>query len=140
VSLTSRLYTALFTYFIDGMAVPCHNSYVDLGTIISSVLSFDQHINKIVSKAWQRVSILFNGFLSRNQSTMRQAFTTDICPVLEYNCITWNPTFIHPIDLTENDERNFTKHIRSLSSLPYSERLALDIEFLELCRLRFDLI
>ena len=133
VSLSSSSNTTLFTYFIDGVAVPRHNSYVDLGITISSDLSFDQHINNIVSKARQRVSILFRGFLSRNLSTMRQAFIIYIRPVLEYNSITLNPTFIHLIDLIENVQHNFTKCIPSLSSLPYSERLAfLDLELLEL--------
>jgi hypothetical protein len=44
-------------------------------------------------------------------------------------------------DLIENVQRNFTKCIPSLSSLPYTERHALlDLDFLELRRLRFDLI
>jgi hypothetical protein len=72
---------------------------------------------------------------------MRKAFITYIRPILEYNSIVWNPTYIHLIDLVENVQRNFTKRIPSLSSLPYSERLALlDLDLLELRRLRFDLI
>ena len=48
---------------------------------------------------------------------------------------------LHLIDLIENVQRNFTKRIPSMSSLPYSERLALlYLELLELHRLRFDLI
>jgi hypothetical protein len=67
--------------------------------------------------------------------------TTYIRPILEYNSIVWNPTYIHLIDLVENVQRNFTKRIPSLSSLPYTERLALlDLDLLELRRLRFDLI
>ena len=41
VSLSSSSHTTLFTYFIDGIAVPRHNSYVDLGITISSNLLFD---------------------------------------------------------------------------------------------------
>jgi hypothetical protein len=72
---------------------------------------------------------------------MRLAFITYIRPILEYNSIVWSPNLIHLIDLIENFQRNFTKRIPSLSSLPYTERLALlDLELLELRRLRFDLI
>jgi hypothetical protein len=43
--------------------------------------------------------------------------------------------------LIENVQRNFSKRIPSSSSLPYVERLELlDLELLELRRLRFDLI
>jgi hypothetical protein len=116
------------------------NSYVDLGVIIDSKLSFEQHICNIVSKARQRVSILFRGFVTRNLYVMRQAFVSYIRPILEYNSIVWNPSPIFLIDLIEHVQRNFSKRIPSLSSLPYPERLALlDLEPLELRRLRFDL-
>jgi hypothetical protein len=72
---------------------------------------------------------------------MRQAFVTYIRPILEYNSVVWNPHLIHLTDLIENVQRNFSKRIPSLSSLSYPERLALlDLEPLELRRLRFDLI
>jgi hypothetical protein len=72
---------------------------------------------------------------------MRLAFITYIRPILEYDSIIWSPNLIHLIDLTENVQRNFTKRIPSLSSLPCAERLALlDLDLLELRRLRFDLI
>ena len=104
-------------------------------------LSFEAHINNIVSKARQRISILFRGFVTRNLYIMRQAFVTYIRPMLEYNSVVWNPRLIHLIDLIENVQRNFSKRIPSLSSLSYLERLALlDLEPLELRRLRFDLI
>lgn len=54
----------LFTYFIDGITVPHHNSSANLEITISSNLSFDQHIINIVSKARQSVSILFTGSFS----------------------------------------------------------------------------
>jgi hypothetical protein len=141
VSLSSKPQPASRIYYIDGVAIPCRDSHVDLGITVSNDLSFELHINNIVSKARQRVGTLFRGFLSRNLSTMRLAFITYIRPILEYNSIVWNPNFIHLIDLIENVQRNFSKRIPSLSSLPYAERLALlDLELLELRRLRFDLI
>jgi hypothetical protein len=71
---------------------------------------------------------------------MRKAFITYIRPILEYNCLVWNPYQIHSIDLLENVQRNFSKRIPSLSHLTYFERLALlNLEPLELRRLRFDL-
>jgi hypothetical protein len=141
LSLSSKSQPTLHAYFIDGLAISRQNSYVDLGVTISSNLSFEQHINNIVSKARQRISILLRGFLSRNLGTMRLAFITYIRPLLEYNSIIWNPTYIYLIDLIENVQRKFTKALPSISSLPYSERLALlDLDLLELRRIRFDLV
>jgi hypothetical protein len=122
--LSTKPQPTLRNYFIDGILISQQDSYVDLGITISKNLSFDAHISDIVSKARQRVSILFRGFLSRNTSTMRQAFITYIRPILQYNSIIWNPSHKYLIDSIEHVQRNFTKCIPSLSSLPYPERLA----------------
>jgi hypothetical protein len=72
---------------------------------------------------------------------MRRAFIAYVRPVLEYNSIIWNPCAKYLIDLIESVQRNFSKRIPSLSSLTYAERIAmLNLETLELRRLRFDLI
>ena len=138
--VTSMVCLPVRQYYINGVTIPCHNSYVDLGVAVTSNLSFELHINNIVSKARQRISILFRGFLTRNLYIMRQSFITYIRPILEYNSVVWNPSFIYLIDVIEHVQRNFSKRIRSISTLPYLERLALlDLEPLELRRLRFDL-
>lgn len=72
---------------------------------------------------------------------MRLAFIAYTRPLLEYNSIIWNPNLVSLINLIENIQRNFTKRISTLASLPYSERLALlDLNLLEQCKIRFDLI
>lgn len=130
----------LSQYFIDGVAISQQNDFLDLGVTITNNLSFEMHINNIVSKARQRISTLFRGFITRNLSIMRRAFITYIRPIVEYNSVVWNPSLIHLIDLLENVQRHFSKRIPQLSSLSYPERLALlDLEPLELRRLRSDL-
>jgi hypothetical protein len=69
---------------------------------MSSELTFEPHISKFVSKAQQRTSTLFHGFLTRNLTTLRQVVITYIRPILEYNSLVWNPTYIHLIDLIKN--------------------------------------
>ena len=72
---------------------------------------------------------------------MKRAYTTYVRPVLEYCTQIWSPTLIKYIDLIENAQRSFTRRIPVLKNLSYSGRLAnLDIESLELRRLRFDLL
>jgi hypothetical protein len=51
-------------YFINDIQIPSHSSSVDLGVTISEDLSFNDHINNIVTKARQRSSTLLRGFLS----------------------------------------------------------------------------
>ena len=128
-------------YFINGIAIPQRSEQVDLGVTITSCLSFDVHINKIVSKARLRTSTLFRGFVTRNLYIIRQAFIPNIRPILEYNSVVCNPSLTHLINAIESVQRHFSKRIPQLSALTYFERLALlDLEPLEARRLRFDLI
>jgi hypothetical protein len=72
---------------------------------------------------------------------MRKAFITYIRPLLEYDSIVWNPTKKYLIDKLETVQRRFTKRISPIAHLSYQERLAaLNLEPLEIRRLRFDLI
>ena len=60
---------------------------------------------------------------------------------MEYNSNVWNPTHKYLIDKIEIVQRQFSKRRTSISHLTYLERLSiLELEPLELRRLRFDLI
>jgi hypothetical protein len=143
LSLSIKHQPILRDYFIDGISILHKDTYVDLGITIANSLSFEAYINGIVGlyKARQRVSTVFRGLITRNLSIMRQAFISYVRPILEYNSIIWNPTHKYLIDAIEQVQHNFTKRIPAIMSLPYPERLAiLNLELLELRRLRFDLI
>ena len=72
---------------------------------------------------------------------MWRAFIVYIRPILEYNSVVWSPSLLYLIELLKRVQRSFFKRLPSLSSLTYAERLAvLNLETLELRRLRFDLI
>jgi hypothetical protein len=75
---------------------------MDLGIKINSYLSnFQSHIGSIVSKARQRVGILFRGFQTRLVSFLKKVYVTYIRPLLEYNSNIWNPKQVYFIDLLE---------------------------------------
>jgi hypothetical protein len=139
LSLSTKPQYLLHDYFINGIAIPRHTSHVDLDIAINNNLFFEHHISNIVSKARQRMSIF--SVDSSHVILAPCVKPLSLITILEYNSIVWNPTYIHLIDLVENVQRNFSKRIPSLSCLPYTERLALlDLDLLELHRLRFDLI
>jgi hypothetical protein len=128
-------------YTINGLPITHLDSTRDLGIEIDSRLSYNNHINSIVSKANQRVGLLFRGFQCRNLDFMRKAFIAYIRPIVEYNSVVWNPTLKKHIDSLEKIQRRFTKKIPSISHLPYLERLsAINLQSLELRRLHFDLV
>lgn len=88
VSLPGKPQYILCNYFTGNMANPgkkiCENVTVSVG------LSFERHVNNSVSKAGQRVTALFGGFLARNLNVMRQALVTYVRLFLKYNTIAWN--------------------------------------------------
>ena len=128
-------------YFINDVPILSASSVSDLGVTISYDLSFNQHINNIVSKAQSRLSVFLRGFITRDFNFVRKAFITYIRPILEYNSVLWSPSQIFLIDLIENVQRRLSRSIPALSELPYLSRLAiLKLEPLELRRLHFDLV
>jgi hypothetical protein len=128
-------------YLIEDKLLDKRTSASDLGVIITTDMEFKQHISSIVSRALQRSGVFFRGFTSRDLLLLRKAFITYIRPIVEYNTVIWNPTAVHLTDLVESVQRKFSKRIHSISHLTYAERLLkLNLESLELRRLRFDLI
>jgi hypothetical protein len=128
-------------YYLNGTQLSNTSSVTDLGVLVDSRLTFNLHISNILTKATQRVGVFFRGFSSRHLDFMKKAFITYIRPSLEFNSNIWNPNNKYLIDKLENIQRRFTKRVPTLSHLSYLERLsALNLEPLELRRLKFDLI
>jgi hypothetical protein len=138
---SSRVPVSNHVYFINNAAISVCDNVLDLGITISTDMSFRSHIESIVSKSYQRLSVLFRGFVTRSMKFLCKAYVTFIRPILEYSSIIWSPTEIYLIDLLEQVQRHFTRNIPALSELSYSDRLsALNLSLLELRRLHFDLI
>ena len=75
-----------------------------LGIHLSSDLSWNSHIEHIVSKASKRLVFLqVLKCSSLHQSSLIQVYTTCIWPVLEYGCQVWNYNF--PDYLKEKTKR-----------------------------------
>ena len=54
--------TNSFTYNIDGVPLEHVESYKDLGVLFDPFLLFDQHISKIVSKAYSMLGVIQRNF------------------------------------------------------------------------------
>ena len=72
---------------------------------------------------------------------LKLAFITYVRPLLEFSCQVWAPKYNYLIDKIESVQRFFTRRIRGLDKLSYSERLnILGLETLNRRRVIFDLI
>ena len=130
-----------FNYTINEFEILSVNHVRDLGVIIDESLKFNFQVQSIVSKAYQRLGILFRGFTSRDPVLLTRAYTTFVRPVLEYCSVVWSPYLLKDLDAIEGVQRYFTRRIYSHRSFTYHERLRLlGLESLEVRRLRFDLI
>ena len=113
----------------------------DLGVIIDSNLSFSPHIDNVISRAKQRIYLIFKSFKSRDVWLFIFAYKTYVLPILDYCSSVWSPSKLSDIDNIENVQRYYTKRLHGLWAVPYGERLSIcDLETLESRRLKFDLI
>lgn len=130
-----------FKYNIESVNLPDVVSIVDLGVIVNNKLKFKQHINGLVSKAHQRASLILRCFKCRDPATLCRAFVVYVRPIVEYCSQVWSPVYLTDIHKIERVQRRFTRRLRGMQGLSYSDRLSkLQLETLELRRLKFDLI
>ena len=94
------------------------------------------------NRAHHRASLILKCFMSREPKLLFKAFTVYVRPLVEYCSPVWAPVYKTDIDLIERVQRRFTKRLRGLWHLSYSERLLFldNADTLELRRLKQDLL
>jgi len=95
----------------------------DLGVLFNSKLNFSEHISQIVSKAKQRIYLLFKAFSSSNTQALILAYKTYVLPIVEYCSPVWSPSLVCDIMKLEAVQRLFTRRLDPCRNLSYSERL-----------------
>lgn len=121
--------------------VPCIR---DLGILIDSNLSFDEHINDIVSKGSRRIFHLMNSLPRLTSNLYIQLYKAYVLPILEYGSVLFNPIQKGQIKRLEKPQKLFTKILAQRRLIPnteYTGRLkALKMHTLEHRRTIIDLI
>jgi hypothetical protein len=129
-------------YFIGINEIPSVEKVCDLGVSYNGKINFGEHIDRTVSKAYQRIYLIFKGFLSMNIDLLKRAYTVYVRPLLEYCTQVWSPHLIGDIVKIENVQRYFTRRLlQKGQAINYDDRMKLlSLESLELRRLKFDLM
>ena len=113
---------------LNGIPIPVKDSAMDLGVNIDSTLKFHQHIRNVVQKTGGMTQHLLKSTVNRDASFLIPLYVTHIKPILEYCSSVWNLGYIADINLFESVQRRWTKNIRGMEHLDYSQRLkALDL-------------
>ena len=105
-----RLPTVSPTHHVNGSVLEQVSSYRYLGVLISSDLSWSNHIKDISSKARKQVGLLYHRFYKHAApATLRTLYTALIRPHLEYAVPVWDPHLCKDIDALESVQRFATK-------------------------------
>ena len=83
-------------YFICNKLIPPSGVIRDLGITYNSKVGFHDYIDEIVSKAFQRINLIFRSFISGNISILTRAFITYVRPLFEYTVLIFGPLTASP--------------------------------------------
>ena len=127
-------------YVICNKTIMPSNNVCDLGMLYDLKLRFHDYIDEIVTRAFQRVNLLFRAFISGNVLILTRAYITYVRPILEYCTYIWSPFQNYLIEKIEHVQRYFSRRVLRQTKLKYHDRLhVLNLESLELRRIKIDL-
>lgn len=113
----------------------------DLGVIIDCQLTFWQHINEKINKAYQMLGIIKRNFRDMDKDTFLLLYKCLVRSHLEYANSVWNPYKNYQISALERVQKRATKLIGVCKNLHYNERLRfLKLPTLNFRRVRGDMI
>lgn len=110
----------LFNYSIDDSVLARPEKICDLGVVFDPKLSFSEHINTTVAKAFKML-----GFIVRNcrhfvrNDTLVLLYNTYVRSHLEYASVIWEPYYDVHINSLERVQRRFLKYLSFKSSGVY---------------------
>ena len=113
-------------YNIHGLKIQETDCIRDLGILIDSKMSFNNHINMIIKNAYLKSYQITRIIKSRDLNLLVNIYKTYIRPQLEYATEVWNPHMKYQIEKIERIQKLFTKNIYKkcgLIKVPYEERL-----------------
>jgi hypothetical protein len=118
----------------------CHEEK-DVGVTFDCQLSFDPHIQRVVSKANQMLGLIKRSFTYLDKDTFLKLYKAFVRPHLEYANVIWYPFLKRQSLQIEAVQRRATKLLNECKDMSYNDRLNyLKLHSLKGRRIRGDLI
>ena len=112
------------TYVINNNPVRSVNFQRDLGIILTSDLSWNEHYCRISAKAYKSLGLIKRIFGNNKQVSVRKClYLTLVRSQLGYSSVIWRPRFIKDIIALERIQRRATKFILNDYCSDYKSRL-----------------
>lgn len=93
-------------YYSLGNAIPYVEKLRDLGLIVDSNLSFDQHRLNIVKKLFRLVNLFCKSFEARGAESFVKLYKCYVFPLLDYCCHLYFPLTAKSIKLIEGIQQS----------------------------------
>ena len=106
-------------YYINNLSIPFSNSHKDLGVIMSSDLTWNDHYHLITAKAYTSLGIIRRTFTTNSISTKRRLYLSLVRSQLTYCSIIWRPHLSKHTVVLEKVQKRATKFILNDYSLSY---------------------
>ena len=129
------------SFLIGDELIPHRECFRDLGVTVTTPLSFNKHMDDIVSKAYSRLGLIHKLFLIKSQKSVVRLYKSFVRPILEYSCLIWNPYTVGYINKIERVQKRMCRMIPAVRQLSYRDQLAhLNLHSLRARRIRYQLI
>jgi ribonuclease P/MRP protein subunit RPP40 len=110
-------------YTIAGKILVTVQQQKDLGVVLTSTLSWSEHVATTVCRANFVVHTLKKSFQRVNEESFVKLYSSYVRPILEYANLIWAPVLKRDIDLLEKVQQRATKIVHGLQNKQYEERL-----------------
>ena len=112
-------------YFITGNNIKFVLFHSDLGITIDSSQKFHSHIEKLAGMCNGITTNILVCTVCREPEFMMNIYLTHIRPKIDYCSSLWNQGFLGDTRRLERIQRRWTRAVRGLEEVPYSQRLQL---------------
>ena len=128
-------------YNIGGNSINFVDSHSDLGVVIDKSQKYHNHIRKLARVCNGITTNMLASTLCREPEFLMNVYLSHVRPKLDYCSCLWNQGYVGDTRMLERVQRRWTREVRGLEDLPYSQRLKqLDLFSFQGRMLRSDMI